>query len=453
MKLDFSRYGKAFVIFATLLLTLSLEAYSQLDSTKISFADGETVFNAKCATCHSACEGEVVTGPSLFEVAKRWEGRKDVLYSWITNPKKTYDESGDDYVKALYEEWVPKAGVMTAQAISMEEMESVLLYIEGANCEGGAALGDCPEPVEEEEAGFPWGFWIIILAAVMIILFASAGVRRQLIDVNREKNGEDVLEDTTYFNEIRDWMWNHKKVTSVFILILIAGGATDTWYTLKDVGVYGGFEDRAENYKPTQPIDFSHRIHAGCNEINCVYCHSSAEKSRHSGIPSTNVCMNCHKFVKEGKRENSVEEINKIYAAIKWDVNGGVYVDNWDSLDPASQEAYDQRLFGQPVKWVKVHNLPDHVYFNHSQHYVVGNIECQTCHGPVENMDVVEQYSALTMGWCIECHNETAVDYENNQYYQEMHSRLTKDELRKYLEDDQITAKEMGGWECAKCHY
>jgi len=455
MKLVFYRFFKGLAIAAALLLTSTNSTFAvELDSTLISVAKGEELFNAKCATCHSACDGEVVTGPSLYDVQSRWEGKRELLYSWITNPKGTYDRGGDAYVKDLYEEWVPKAGVMTAQAVSNEEIESILLYMETANCtDTGTGGGDCPEPIEEEEEGFAWGFWMLILAAILIILFASAGVKRQLAELKAKKEGREIEEDTTYFNLLRGWMWDHKIFTSLCILVLIGGGVVDGWYTLKDIGVYGGFDDRAENYKPEQPIDFSHRIHAGCNEISCVYCHSSAERGKHAGIPSTNVCMNCHKYIKEGKRENSVDEIAKIYTAIKFDKEAGVYVDSIEQLSAEARLLYDEENFGKPVKWVKVHNLPDHVYFNHSQHYTVAGIDCQTCHGPVETMDVVEQFSALTMGWCINCHNETAVQYENNGYYQDMHERLSKDQLRKYLEDEKITAREMGGWECAKCHY
>ncbi len=140
-------------------------------------------------------------------------------------------------------------------------------------------------------------------------------------------------------------------------------------------------------------------------------------------------------------------EIAKIYEAVGW--------------DPVAQKYSGTET---PIKWVKVHNLPDHVAFSHATHVAVGKIECQKCHGPVDTeFTVAEQWSPLTMGWCIECHNETAIPQlaagaQPNGYYEEIHRRLTetdmgRGELRKYLEDEKITVRELGGWECAKCHY
>ncbi len=158
-----------------------------------------------------------------------------------------------------------------------------------------------------------------------------------------------------------------------------------------------------EGYMPVQPIHYSHKIHSGENKIECKYCHSSARVSKHSGIPSLNVCMNCHKNIAEYNGEEDLEngydrdfytnEIKKLYAAVGWDEDNQVYTGKT-----------------QPVKWVRIHNLPDHVYFNHAQHVEVANIECQKCHGPVEEMEIMYQYSPLTMGWCINCHRESNID-------------------------------------------
>jgi hypothetical protein len=196
-----------------------------------------------------------------------------------------------------------------------------------------------------------------------------------------------------------------------------------------------------QGYAPVQPIHYSHKIHAGANKIDCKYCHSSAVKSKHSGIPSLNVCMNCHKNIAEYNGEEDLangytkefytKEIAKLYEAVGWD----------DA---------DQRYTGEekPVKWIQIHNLPDFVYFNHSQHVNVAGVECQTCHGPVEEMEIMYQHSPLTMGWCIDCHRETNVDLKNNDYYEKIHEELS----RKY-NVDKLTAAELGGLECGKCHY
>ena len=186
-----------------------------------------------------------------------------------------------------------------------------------------------------------------------------------------------------------------------------------------------------EGYQPAQPIKFSHKLHAGDNGISCVYCHSGATKSRHANIPSANVCMNCHKAVKKGPKYGE-KEIAKIYAALDY--------------DPKTQKyGPDQK----PIQWVRVHNLPDLAYFNHAQHYNVGGIECQTCHGPVEEMEELYQHAELTMGWCIDCHRNTEVNVEGNEYYTALHEEFKE----KHGADALFTVEEIGGLECARCHY
>ncbi|NTU62080.1 MAG: cytochrome c3 family protein, partial [Chloroflexi bacterium] len=128
----------------------------------------------------------------------------------------------------------------------------------------------------------------------------------------------------------------------------------------------------------------------GDNNIDCKYCHTSVTESKHAGIPSVNVCMNCHNVVKQG-RNSGTAEIDKIYKALET---------------------------GKPIEWVKVHNLPDHSYFNHAQHVVAGKIECESCHGDVKSMDRIMQVQQLSMGWCIECHRATEVQFTDNGYYQ-----------------------------------
>jgi hypothetical protein len=220
----------------------------------------------------------------------------------------------------------------------------------------------------------------------------------------------------------------------VAVVFLLLSSAYFVYGYLMQVGVDQG-------YMPVQPIHYSHKIHAGANQIECKYCHSSARVSKHSGIPALNVCMNCHKNIAEYNGEEDLEngytkdfytnEIKKLYAAVGWDEE-------------------NQRYTGetQPVKWVRIHNLPDFVYFNHAQHVQVGQIECQTCHGPVEEMEVMYQYSPLTMGWCINCHRETNVKVESNEYYAKIHEELSK----KYGVE-KLTVAQMGGLECGKCHY
>jgi hypothetical protein len=207
-------------------------------------------------------------------------------------------------------------------------------------------------------------------------------------------------------------------------LIILLVLARDGFGGLKSIGVFDG-------YAPEQPIKFSHKIHAGDNGVDCVYCHHSSEKSKTAGIPSVNVCMNCHKAISEGKRWGE-EEISKIYEAAGY--------------NPETAE-YDKPE--KPVKWIKIHNLPDFVYFNHSQHVVVGKQKCQTCHGEVQEFDYpMHQEKELTMGWCIDCHRKTGVD-ASNPYYEKMHAEFKE----KNEEGKSFTVEAIGGLECAKCHY
>jgi len=179
---------------------------------------------------------------------------------------------------------------------------------------------------------------------------------------------------------------------------------------------------RYQGYEPDQPIAFSHKVHAGENQIDCEYCHSGAMDSKRSGIPSANVCLNCHNVIKEGTNTGKAE-IAKIFKAID---------DN------------------KAIEWVKVHNLPDHVYYNHSQHVNAGKMDCTECHGDVANMGRIQQVNDLSMGWCLDCHREKFIDIDNKYFgnqYKKYHDEIAKG-LRKG-----VTVSELGGEDCAKCHY
>ena len=344
----------------------------------------------------------------------------------------------------MVEQWQGRFGLMVAQPVNDEQVDDIIYYVnnyappveEVAVVETGAE-----GPVEDE--GVSW-FWFLIVGLLFAaIVLSLSGVNKQLANAQMVTQGEKPLPGRSFTTEIREWAWNNKTFVSIVGLFLFM------WFIawlyglgMNDVGVYGGKEDSAENYRPEQPIKFSHALHAGQNEIACIYCHSTAEKSKTPAIPSVNVCMNCHVAINEGPQYGT-EEIGKIYAAIGFDPDTKTYIEDYEQT---------------PIKWVKVHDLPDHVYFNHSQHVVVAELECEECHGNVEEMEVIEQVQPLTMGWCIECHNETKVQMADNGYYDEIHHRLKDHEdgrklLREYLEDGTITARELGGWECSKCHY
>ena len=254
----------------------------------------------------------------------------------------------------------------------------------------------------------------------MVVLLAR--VKNTLKSVQGDAT-TTMLEDANVFT--RTALKNPRVVTVLTVVIAVVF-LQQLYVGLMAVNVETG-------YQPHQPIKFSHELHAGQNQIDCNYCHSGARKSKHSNIPSANVCMNCHMYIQEGPKYGT-EEISKIYAAVGFDPETGSYI-----------EDYEQK----PIKWVRIHKLPDLAYFNHAQHVTAGQVECQTCHGPIEEMEEVYQYSPLTMGWCINCHRETKVQVETNDYYEDMHAKLKE----KYGPDADITVEMIGGLECGKCHY
>ncbi|WP_320019943.1 cytochrome c3 family protein [Labilibaculum manganireducens] len=180
---------------------------------------------------------------------------------------------------------------------------------------------------------------------------------------------------------------------------------------------------RKQNYQPAQPIKFSHKVHVTGNKIDCRYCHTTADESKSAGIPHVNLCMNCHIIVREGPNSGKFE-INKIIKAVENNTS---------------------------VEWVRIHQLPDHVFFSHAQHANVGKRECQECHGPVEEMDVIKQVEDLSMGWCLDCHDKTAVDFQANGYYSNGFKKLHEDLAAGVIDSVRVT--DIGGRECARCHY
>jgi mono/diheme cytochrome c family protein len=432
------------LLYATLalFLTLSFTAVHAQPADAALYATGEKLFKGNCGACHKPDKD--LTGPALKGARARWEGKGDI-YAWIKN-SSDYLKTGNAYATDLFAKW--NKSVMTPQALTNEEIDAVLYYadnyfiIQKPSNDGGQQ----PVPQGPNDAGAAWP-WLVVLALLFVVVALSlSGVKKSLANAVQEAEGKQPLPDRTMGQSIREWAWNNKAFASIIALFFVVFIVLKLWDAAWVIGVYGG--DEVEHYKPEQPIRFDHTLHAGKAEagnlaINCQYCHSSAEKSKHAGIPSTNVCMNCHTAVNESARNPwSTAEIAKIYAAVGWDPNTKQYTGKTE-----------------PVKWVKVHNLPDHAYFNHAQHVAVGKLECQECHGPIdEKMDVAEQWAPLTMGWCIDCHNQKEVKMAGNGYYDEVMARLNEtdlghSELKKYLEDDKISVKELGGWECAKCHY
>ena len=415
-----------------LLVVASVTAEVHAQEDQALYDAGQKVFKANCASCHKV--DAPMTGPALQGARARWEGNGDI-YAWIKN-SQAYLKTGNEYANNLYEEW--NQVLMTQQAVTDADIDAVLYfadnYVDPKKEEGPIVQQEGDE--EDEGSSMPW--ILVLLMFLFIVVLSLTGVKRSLRAAARSAEGLQPVADKGPLETFKHWAENNRGFAAALGILVTCFVVVQLWNFAFNIGVYGG--EGVENYRPEQPIAFDHSLHAGELEINCQYCHSSASKSKHSGIPSTNICMNCHKAVNEGRSEAGTAEIQKIYDAIGWD--GRAFT---------GEE--------KPVKWVKVHNLPDHVYFNHSQHVVVGGLECQECHGPVEEMTVAEQWAPLTMGWCIECHGEKKVKMNGNGYYDEVEHRLMSsdmghEELKKILEGDgKITVKDLGGWECAKCHY
>ncbi len=398
-------------------------------------AKGKTLFNTNCAACHNL--DRKMTGPALRNVQARLEDEHgldiDWMRSWIRNSAGMV-KAGDAYANQIYTEYSGTA--MTAfPQLSDQDIADILAYTaEPLPVDDG---GDDDKDDDDKAAGTDGVSNQLILGALAILFcllaMALILVRKTLNRFAEEKGIEAVKEDKS-LPLWKAFVQNQFLVLVTAIFFLLASAYFVYGY-LSQIGVDQGYE-------PVQPIHFSHRIHAGDNGIDCKYCHSSARVSKTSGIPSLNICMNCHKSVyevaadthKEGLNEYGIDynaEIKKLYAAAGWD-------------DVEQKYTGDSK----PVKWVRIHNLPDFAYFNHSQHVEVAGVQCQTCHGPVEEMEVMYQHAPLTMGWCINCHRETNVRVEDNAYYTKIHEELSK----KYGVD-KLTAAQMGGLECGKCHY
>lgn len=404
-------------------------------SKDLKAQDGAKLYKQNCAVCHSSHTDQKLTGPGLKGIFDR-APKGDWLKNWILNNEKLI-KSGDAYANKIYNENGKAAMTVFEGQLTEKDVEAILGFIKAPLVVPGPTGG--PAAPGSDVAAEPQGgiepLYLILGAIIIlaILLGALRSVRTSLQNSVRRSEGQEELPELTFWEEAKAWMGQRRRLVGVFVIILAFGGMKSCWDACYNIGVYYDWKTQ-KGYKPDQPIKFSHKLHAGQNEIACQYCHSSVEKSRHAGIPSVNICMNCHKGIQKGPQYGE-KEIGKIYEAAGFDPKTGTY-DN-------SKE--------NPLKWIKVHNLPDHVYFNHSQHVVVGKIECATCHGNLKEMTVAEQKSPLTMKWCIDCHRKTEVAVAGNAYYDRLHKAFKEKYAGQY--DVKFTVEKIGGLECAKCHY
>ena len=423
-----SRYRKIFNrIFASIFLVVLLSINNQSLA-----ADGAALFKANCASCHKVDKD--FTGPAL----KGWKERvpgDGWIYKWMANPGAQIDP----YATALKAKWKPTIMTNFPQ-LTKEDIDGILKYVDDYTAPpppGGVVAG---QPQSSDDS-LLFGILTLVLALIAFILLQVNSNLRKLSD---EKEGVLRPEPVPAYK--------NKTYLMVGILVLFAVGG---YYTINGAVGLG----RMKNYQPEQPIFYSHQVHAGTNQISCLYCHGGAQDSKLASIPSVNTCMNCHKSInkyegpdklvrEDGTAVDGTAEIQKLYEYAGWNASAKSY--NADKNNDGTPDG------AKPIEWVKVHNLPDHVYFNHSQHVKVGKQQCQTCHGNIQQMPEVYQFSELSMGWCVNCHRETKVDFydkENktgNKYYS-IYEKFHKD--LKNHKMDSVTVEKIGGTECQKCHY
>jgi len=401
------------MLFFLMLGTQVFAVNPEVSDSEEAISAGKSIFNANCRTCHRLDQKNV--GPALRGVTDRhsidWNKR------FIRNSQLLI-ASGDAEAVAIYNEF-NQLVMPNHEFLSDDDLMNLLAYIEygdKVDPAAQAAVGGDGQ-VSGGGTGIPSEYLTIILGVLVIVLLLILIVLGLIISILTKYLSNQKLDEED--KEFLEQKFDIKKlirsdafviIITALVLALVVKTALDELYT---IGVQQG-------YAPTQPIAFSHQLHAGQYEIQCQYCHTGVEIGKSANIPSANICMNCHTHIQNvGGKEGISPEIAKIY------------------------DAYDNN---KPIEWVRIHNLPDLSYFNHAQHVAVGGVECQTCHGPIEEMEVVYQHSALTMGWCIDCHRQTNIRANGNEYYDklvQLHSN-SKDALK---------VKDIGGLECAKCHY
>jgi len=409
---------KTFLISSIFVLALSF-------TNNASAQDGKALFTANCASCHAV--NKKLTGPALAGVEDRWPD-KAKLHAWIKN-NQAFLKTGDAYANNLYNEY-NKTAMNLFPSITDKEIDAILGYIKTYKDPAQTATTGTSSATagEESDNSLLFGILTLVLAVVALILLQVNSNLKKLSD---DKEGVPAAEPVAF--------WKNKAyIAMVVVVLFIVGG----FLTTKGAIGLG----RSKNYQPIQPIYYSHKVHAGINQINCQYCHIGVYQGKQATLPSVNVCMNCHMaineykgekiFNEEGEEVDGTRQIKELYKYAGFEEGKP-----WDASK------------AKPIQWVRIHNLPDHVYFNHAQHVVAGKQQCQTCHGEIQKMGEVKQFADLSMGWCINCHRETKVQFKENGFYsiyEKYHADLKSGKIDS---TKGITVEKIGGTECQKCHY
>ncbi|MEZ5038547.1 MAG: c-type cytochrome [Saprospiraceae bacterium] len=472
---------KSLINRALLLLSFLALHFSVFAQDEAAVNAGKALFKNYCASCHNKSMKDDLTGPALGGVEDRWADYDQAdLYSWIRNSQALI-QAGHPRATEVYNQW-NKVTMTAFPNLTDDDIANILVYI---NC---TYAGNCPGAVVTDtsvaggngtgaDGGSNTGLFIILAVILAILAIVLARIASNLNYMLKVQAGDEGASRRSLVDILTS-----KGVIGFLVFALVVLGG----YTTVNNAISMG---RQQGYKPEQPIKFSHATHAGAQQIDCQYCHDGARRSKHSVIPAANTCMNCHRAVKVGSTYGTAE-LTKIYASIGYDPNSDTYIQgiedmtnddlkevyakwisneymktespNVNKVDKIVDEQWnaivasltnpdmgDASVYG-PINWTRIHNLPDHAYFNHAQHVSVGKVACQQCHGKVEEMEVVGQFAPLSMGWCINCHRQTEVKFDGNEYYKS---------YTRYVEEmesgarDKVTVEDIGGLECQKCHY
>jgi mono/diheme cytochrome c family protein len=427
-------------------ITLLIVSFCQKTfAQEVDVKHGKELWEQQCIACHAI--DRIVVGPALGEVhntrSEEW------LIKWIRNNVKLRAEGDEDAI-ALYKEW-NGAAMNIFENLSENDVRSILAFIKQESEAKKSVVVESEAGTTSTASGGAGGFYnkntLYLLLAISLILLIIALILYRLKSSVRglvnEKFPEEV-EENQIAKKIKTKTSKINPTIATLGIISTIGGLLFVYgfyFGVTEVGVQRG-------YAPEQPIAFSHKIHAGDLNIDCRYCHSTVDYSKSASIPSLNTCMNCHTGVQLRDKYNGEvsPEIQKIYKALDY--------------NPDEQPANRYGSNPTNIKWIRIHNLPDLSYFNHSQHTNVAGLECQQCHGPVQEMEVLQQHATLQMGWCVDCHRNTGVDVENNDYYEELH-KYAKDDIEKngnksrFIKNGKVNVNiaDIGGLECSKCHY
>jgi mono/diheme cytochrome c family protein len=431
-------------IIISIVLLLNLSIFAQDGALTPAAAEGETLFKANCVSCHAMNSKQV--GPALQGVHTRRS--EEWLLKWIKNNEKLR-ASGDKDAIAIYNEY-GGAAMNSFENLSDDQIKSIITYFKEWTPPAPkvAAGGEAATETTSFYSNNTLYILLFLIIVLVILLYVLNKTKRTLKSTvaEVEKSSDEAASAPSEFQEKIAYYKKRINPTIFKMAVgtVILGGlaAYGFYFGVTEVGVQQG-------YAPEQPIKYSHKLHAGELAIDCKYCHSTAEYSKQASVPSVNTCMNCHKGVQLRDKYNGEisPEIKKIYTAMDYDP------------DKPAGEQYGPNP--KPIRWVRIHNLPDHAFFNHSMHVSTG-VSCQTCHGPIQEMEVVQQFSTLQMGWCINCHRERNVDVENNPYYEKLHAKIKAEKNDKssnygkyFTKDGKINIKpaDNGALECSKCHY